>query len=93
MVIKRMMMMMARMMGMMRMMMAMGMVTSGGLRISSSKPGGVALSTSIRAVADLQKVTLLIQIHKYTHLCKHKYKYYDMLATLSNVHARQPRPE
>ena len=28
--------------------------TSGGLRISSSKPGGVALSTSIRAVADLQ---------------------------------------
>jgi len=28
-------------------------LTSGGLRISSSKPGGVALSTSIRAVADL----------------------------------------
>ena len=38
----------------MKMIMMVMMFTSGGLRISSSKPGGVALSTSIRAVADLQ---------------------------------------
>ena len=51
-----------RVMTIMMMMMPMGMETSGGLRISSSKPGGVALSTSIRAVADLQKVGLSTQI-------------------------------
>ena len=38
----------------MKIIMMVMMFTSGGLRISSSKPGGVALSTSIRAVADLQ---------------------------------------
>ena len=38
----------------MKMIMMVMLFTSGGLRISSSKPGGVALSTSIRAVADLQ---------------------------------------
>ena len=38
----------------MKIMMMVMLFTSGGLRISSSKPGGVALSTSIRAVADLQ---------------------------------------
>ena len=37
----------------MKIIMMVMMFTSGGLRISSSKPGGVALSTSIRAVADL----------------------------------------
>ena len=61
------------------MVMVMVMVTSGGFRISSSKPGGVALSTSIRAAADLQNIAFLIQIqiHTYSYKFKYKYKYTD----------------